>query len=255
MRGWRAAFLAVVLAAGAARADDTAEVEAPLKATDDLTRGASSVAVVEMQVTRWIVLPGVARNPHLPGYPMLTAVLDTSTLQALWRGGALDTLRAYAEAALIPGAVADETRAWWSPERAALAPDLDALPWLERVDVSPDDCRATAARLLGPADGARWVEEDGGARLVAIRGDRRLRAFARVDLELLTVAVERRGCLIVDANKARAAARALGVPAWTTLDLIDALSAAGLVADRRATLEAIRATGYRPNLRLDAGPR
>jgi hypothetical protein len=51
MRGWRAAFLAVVLAAGAARADDTAEVEAPLKATDDLPRGASSVAVVEMQVT------------------------------------------------------------------------------------------------------------------------------------------------------------------------------------------------------------
>src|ERR1700681_3078439 len=78
-------------------------------------------------------------------------VLDSSPLQGLYRGGALEPLGELFPQLMVPGAVGAETRRYHAePGSAGRVPDLDGHPSIATVPVRDAELEAAGARLIGP---------------------------------------------------------------------------------------------------------
>jgi predicted nucleic acid-binding protein len=186
------------------------------------------------------------------------AVLDTSPLQALHRGGVLGKLPELFERTMLPRAVADETR--WSLRKLGgeLVPDLDACPAIDVCAVSNDVLRALMVSLF-QAYGLRnqgrrpvsrrvpvVVEYQG--KLFAWSGKMQL-THAIPDLEVVSLAKQVGGTAIVDDRRALRAADDLGVRSLTTREVIAELEAHGCIDDGRDVIDRIERTDYHPTTR------
>jgi predicted nucleic acid-binding protein len=199
----------------------------------------------------------------------MKAVFDTSTLQAVWRGGVLGDLgRVFAEV-LVPQSVADETR--WSratmKNGRKLVPDIDELDFTVCV-VPYEDLRAAVLKLFGAAR-----DEERGKRMaahvphVALRkgkfyvwgkhgspgSQRNSRTFDVPDLEVVVLAQQTRAFAVVDDKKAQQAASLLNVVTLNTRQVLALLVKEGVIADDSVPLKKIEATGYLPTTRIVRG--
>jgi hypothetical protein len=189
------------------------------------------------------------------------AVLDTSPLQALHRGGVLGKLPELFDRTMLPLAVADETR--WSLRKlgGALVPDVDTCEALEVCGVGKDVLRALMVSLFQAYEqrnqGRRptskrvplVVEYQG--KLFAWSGKMQL-THAIPDLEVVSLAKQVGGTAIVDDRRAMRAADDLGVRSLTTREVIAELEAHGSIADGKGVIDRIELTDYHPTTR---GPR
>jgi predicted nucleic acid-binding protein len=186
------------------------------------------------------------------------AVLDTSPLQALHRGGVLAKLPDLFDRTMLPRAVADETR--WSLRKlgAKLVPDLDACEALAVCAVSNDVLRALMVSLFqayerrnqGKRTALRRVPEvvEYQGKLFAWSGKMQL-THAIPDLEVVSLAKQVGGTAIVDDRRAMRAADDLGVRSLTTREVIAELEAHGSIHDGRHVLDRIELTHYHPTSR------
>jgi predicted nucleic acid-binding protein len=188
-------------------------------------------------------------------------VLDTSPLQALYRGGVLGRLRAIFGRTMLPLSVADETR-WWLAQdrrRAALAPSLDTFPELDVRVVDGATVRAVVERLhvshvlrTKPRTAAprSLVAVHGGKIYAWSDGSSPEKAgsltYDVTDLEVVVLARELAAVAVVDDSKALKAAAELDVRTMTTLEVLEELVARGVIPDASPCLEKIEATGYHP---------
>jgi hypothetical protein len=186
------------------------------------------------------------------------AVLDTSPLQALHRGGVLGELPDLFERTMLPRAVADETR--WSLRKlgGGLVPDLDACAALDVCAVSNDVLRALMVSLFQsyqrrnqgrrPTSRRVPVVVEYQGKLFAWSGKLQL-THAIPDLEVVSLAKQVGGIAIVDDRRALRAADDLGVRSLTTREVIAELEAHGSIPDGQRVLDRIELTDYHPTTR------
>lgn len=160
-------------------------------------------------------------------------VADTSTLQGLHRGGALEVLRERGFSLSVPEAVAGETREYFSRIGAARVPDLDSAPWIQRVVMSDAELAASGATLVGSRRGTTehlW------------RG----RRVQRPELEAILLAKREGATLVIEDARAVRCAELATVPIANVATVLRDLARGGAFsieeAARRA--KAILATGY-----------
>jgi len=134
---------------------------------------------------------------------------------------------------LIPEGVAQETRAYFeSHPESGRAPDLDAVSWLEVVEVPAADLLGAGAQLVGPhksTEKYRFHDKD----------------VQRPELEAILLAAQRKAELVIEDGDGAACAVRAGVPKiWTTASLLVAMEQGGHLESAQASARKIQATGY-----------
>ena len=187
-------------------------------------------------------------------------VLDTSTLQSLWRGGVFDRLSGIFSRIALPRSVADETR--WSRfiTGEVLVPDVDAHTFLHVQVVPEDSLRSLATQLFQARHRSKWKGDAPPTPQVAlVEGkvrvwiDKRMQlSYSIPELEVVALAKQIDAVALVDDRKALRAAKDFAVKTLTTRETIARLIKAKLVTDAQAVLRRIEATGYYPTRRLQS---
>jgi hypothetical protein len=165
-------------------------------------------------------------NPILP-----KLVSDTSPLQGLHRGGALETLRDLGVQLVIP--VDAETRSSFQQVGGLKVPDLDGHRWIRTERVDDAALAAFGASLVGPH--RRTFE-------YAWKGFK----LDRPELEVVCLAVREGAHALVEDEPGIRCARMAGVPVTSVPVLLRDLVRAGRMdlADAGRRARAILETGY-----------
>lgn len=144
--------------------------------------------------------------------------VNASPLIYLARADRLDLLRSLSPNVVVPGAVADELRAYPGSDPAVMA--LDRTNWLQVVQTAPSS-PAVLAWDLGPGESAvlAWGEANPGVEV------------------------------IIDDLLARRCAASLAIPVRGTVGLVLIAKARGLIPAARPVVEELRRVGMYLSLR------
>lgn len=162
-----------------------------------------------------------------------TLVTDTSPLQGLYRGGALDLLRAGGTTLVIPSAVAEETRGSFDQIGGVKVPDLSVHPWIQVVQLTDADLEAEGASLVGPRRRTRQYEWNG-------------LKIQQPELEAILLARRMSVVLLMEDDAGLRGAAIAGVKVAGVADVLRDLVSAGRLdlTDASQRARAILATNY-----------
>jgi leucyl-tRNA synthetase len=159
-------------------------------------------------------------------------VLDISTLQGLFRAGALDFLKTAFASVSIPEAVNAATRHYYEqPGGAERAPDMSRYSWIQVVKVSDQELIAAGGEPAGTHRGSeryKWKKQD----------------IDRREFEAVIVAKARNAILLTETAAAATCARELGLEVWSLARMLRALQQDGHFNDARERAKKIIDTNF-----------
>ncbi len=169
----------------------------------------------------------------------MKAVLDTSPFQALHRADVLDEVRRlFHGGVFVPESVEVQT---FGARRLGrdIVPDMDDLPWIEVLPVSPDESGALESAPPPGRRGLRRKPSCGGFVL------------DREEFDVIVLARRLGAVAVLDDHQGLRCATNLGVRSATTLEVMASLVQARLIGvnEARLGIEQIEATGYFPTRR------
>ncbi len=189
---------------------------------------------------------------------MKPGVLDTSTLQALHRGGALACLPSLFPSLHLPLQVAQQNAAYAEQAPPDRAPDLATLPRIGACVVEDSELVGLMPRLFAAhARRSGWDAplEDvpvvwGNGHIVAGQPPKRVLTHKVTELAIIALALRLDGVAIVDDRRVIRGCQDLGIPTISTREVLAEAERRELIPSRDEALRRIEATGYIPMRRM-----
>lgn len=188
---------------------------------------------------------------------MTVVVMDTSPLQAFWRGGVLPLLPSIFSGILLPRPVWDETLLSHATHGVRLVPNLMDHPSLSPVEVDREEMREMMMALFSASQKKykrRFIASRTkcalvGGKVHAWMNPRHRIAMKEPDLSVLCVASKHSAQAVLDDRRAIKAAGDLRIPTVTTIEVLRMLEGAGSIAEADSVLEKILSSGYNAYIR------